>query len=189
MNGTMINELGTVELSGTVVVSDPCYDRTVWCMKQDVKILPGKYRVFVSRQDKGDFGIRVACLMIVHEDYDAAKIRNWEDYKGSIGVDSGQCGIFDDAIYPQKNDHPDCEHCKPFYDECCKLTLSNEQAGILESGKGVVSSSGYGDGGYTLSFATQKDGYTIGLLLDYDLARMESIMQAVVTHQKEVSRK
>ena len=104
---TTIDELGTIDLSGTVVVSDPCYDREVWCMMPGVKVRPGRYRVFVARQNEGRFGIRIACLMAVHDDYEAAEINNWDDdCSGSIGVDSGQCGIFDDAIYPKLNDDP-----------------------------------------------------------------------------------
>ncbi|MCL1855093.1 MAG: DUF4241 domain-containing protein [Clostridia bacterium] len=178
---TTINELGTIELSGTVVVSDPCYDRDVWCMELGVKVKPGTYRVFASRQDEGRFGIRIACIMAVHEDYEVAEIKKWEDCSDGIGVDSGQCGIFDDTIYPQGKNHPDFE---PFYDECCGLTLSEESVGILQNSKGVVSSSGYGDGSYTLCSAFQ-DGYIIGLLLDYDLGKMNQVMQALVSRQKE----
>ena len=177
---TTIDELGPIELSGTVVVSDPCYDRDVWCMKPGVKVKPGKYRVFVSRQNEGRFGIRIACIMVVHEDYEAADIKKWDVCSGSIGVDSGQCGIFDDTIYPMMQDHQDFE---PFYGECCALTLSEESVGILSSDKGVVSSSGYGDGSYTLCTAFQ-DGHTIGLLLDYDLGKMSQVMRALVSRQK-----
>jgi len=179
---TTIDELGTIDLSGTVVVSDPCYDREVWCMMPGVKVRPGRYRVFVARQNEGRFGIRIACLMAVHDDYEAAEINNWDDdCSGSIGVDSGQCGIFDDAIYPKLNDDPAFES---FYGECCRLTLGEGSAGILENNKGAVSASGYGDGSYALRYASH-DGQVIGLLLDYALGKMGSVMRALVSRQQD----
>jgi hypothetical protein len=73
-----------------------------------------------------------------------------------VGVDSGQAGIFDKSSF--KNDSliekdPEFHHAyrrdKPggrWYAACCDITLSEEEAGVLLGG--VVSTSGYGDGGY-----------------------------------------
>jgi len=169
--------LGIVDFSGKVVISDPCYPRGTWCMKTDFSVKPGRYQVFAAFSDEGEFGLRVAALTFCHEDFlPQALAQEWEIADTSIGVDSGQCGIFDDAIYPQSKDHPDF---RPFYDECCELTLSDEQAGILQSGMGALSSSGYGDGGYSLSVVAC-DGENVALLLDYALVKMRPLMLSLL---------
>jgi hypothetical protein len=170
-----VKELGRVTLSDKVVVSDPCYDRDVWCMQTDIPVKPGRYNVMILLSDEKKWGTRVANLILIHEDHQGSPQKDWKYVCSSIGVDSGQCGIFDDTIYPQSKDHPDLE---PFYTECCALTLSDELAGILESGKGVVTSSGFGDGGYELLAKKDGDRY-VALMLDYNLAEMQTIMRAL----------
>jgi len=175
--------LGTVEFSGRVVVSDPCYDRTTWCMQPDFPVRPGRYQVFVTISDEGEMGLRVASLMVCHEDYvDETLALEWQVAVTDIGVDSGQCGFFDDSVYPQSKDHPDC---KPFYDECCEITLDDCQAGILQSGKGTVSSSGYGDSSYRL-WVKEVDGENIALLLDFNLVKMGTLFLDVLAQQAGV---
>ena len=94
---TFIINAGCIELSGKVIVSDPCYDRTVWCMAADVAVKSGKYAVYIAKKDEKEFGTRVAAIMAVHEEYIESIKESWEPYDCCIGVDSGQCGIFDDA--------------------------------------------------------------------------------------------
>ena len=172
---TTTKELGVVEFSGKVVVSDPCYDRDVWCMKPDLPVLPGRYHVYAVYNDEKDWSVRVAALLFRHEGCNQVPFRGWKDIDAEIGVDSGQCGIFDDSIYPREKDHPD--H-KPFYEECCDITLTDGQAGILQSGKGAVSSSGYGDGSYNLS-VIEHNGVNVALLLDYGLVETGRVVRAV----------
>jgi len=169
--------VGTVEFSGKVVVSDPCYPRGTFCMKTDFPIKPGRYQVFATISDEGQFGLRVAALMFTHEDfYPWTFSQKWKVAIPSLGVDSGQCGIFDDAIYPQSKAHPEYQ---PFYDECCEITLADEQTGILQSGMGALSSSGFGDGSYALSIV-ESDSETVGLLLDYALVEMKPLMLSLL---------
>ena len=176
-----VNDLGVIELSGTVVVSDPCYDRDVWCMQTGILIKPGRYKAMAVCSDEEELGTRVANLILVHEDYQMDSKEDWVSLCTSIGVDSGQCGIFDDSVYPQSKDHPDRD---PFYDECCNITLSRQSAGILCNGKGVVSCSGYGDGEYEL-FAKIRDGQHVALMLDYNLLKMKRVMQMLVDKQRK----
>lgn len=175
-----VEKLGMVELSGKVVVSDPCYDRDVWCMITNLSVKPGRYKVSVIRSDEKEWGVRIASIVMFHEDYVDAKLGKWKSIEGTVGVDSGQCGIYDDAVYPQAKDHSDNE---PFYDECCNITLGKKSAGILKSGKGVVSSSGYGDGSYEL-FAISKGGERVALMLDYDLVKMRDTMRMLMERQQ-----
>ena len=44
-----------------------------------------------------------------------------------------------------------------FNDECCDITLSDRQHGIVDSERGFVSSSGFGDGSYPLNIALEKN--------------------------------
>jgi len=177
---TKTEEFGYIELSGKVVISDPCYDRDVWCMKTDFPVKPGPYKAQVTYSDEGEFGVRVAAIALVHKEHEQMTLTGWKNIDADIGVDSGQCGIFDNSIYPQAKDHPDNAS---FYDECCKLTLGKKQAGILKSRRGIVSSSGYGDGSYNLRTICQNDEH-VALLLDYDLISMKKIMNRLVSRQK-----
>jgi hypothetical protein len=171
---TTIKELGTVEFSGKVVVSDPGYSRGTWCMKTDLPVLPGRYHVYAVYNDEKDWGVRMAALLFRHEGCEQIPFRGWKDVEAEIGVDSGQCGIFDDSIYPQTIDSPKY----PFYEECCGITLADGQAGILQSGKGAVSCSGCGDGSYSLS-VIERNGANVALLLDYCLVEADYAVRAV----------
>jgi len=78
-----------------------------------------------------------------------------------VGVDSGQAGFFDDAFY--QNDTVFEELPAPgfaigdlWYRHVCDITLSKMSAGVLPYG--VVSSSGFGDGGYTCYTHADENG-------------------------------
>lgn len=90
-----------------------------------------------------------------------AYIRAWrdgEDVSGDIefsrmthrdadvGVDSGQAGFFDLAAFTEINGDKTIKD--EFYEGVCDLTLSDTQFGAIPFG--AVSSTGYGDGGYSL---------------------------------------
>ena len=172
---TTTKELGTVEFSGKVVISDPCYDRDVWCMKPDFPVLPGRYHVYAVYSDEAELGTRVAALLFRHENCGQIPFNGWQDVDIEIGVDGGNCGVFDDSVYPQTKEHSCYE---PFYDGCCKTTRNTDQAGILQSGKGAVSYSGLGDGSYNLS-VVKHNGVNIALLLDYGLVETGRVVRAV----------
>ena len=78
-----------------------------------------------------------------------------------VGVDSGQAGFFDDAFY--QNDTVFEELPAPgfaigdlWYRHVCDITLCKMSAGVLPSG--AVSSSGFGDGGYTCYTHADENG-------------------------------
>jgi hypothetical protein len=114
---------------------------------------------------------RVHELMAAHTDHQelisagaANDYSQWEVADFHVGVDSGQAGIFDDTFYRndgvlEESDKPKDEMWKnrserlgdAFYGGCCERTCCGDSgdrkyAGTLS--RGVVSSSGYGDGGY-----------------------------------------
>lgn len=109
---------------------------------------------------------RVAYIRVTHEDFKADLEsdfdQNFEVSTIDVGVDSGQAGFFDlekynKALENKDNQKPGEEDpiFEAFYKGCCDLTLGENSFGAIEFG--TVSSSGYGDGGYTLLFRKVDD--------------------------------
>ena len=165
-------ELGEFELTTPVMrVSDPGYDRDVWCCGtiHDCKV--GTWEAAILKKDQGDWGVRVAVLAVRFKDggpkfttINRAMCNatgKWVNSGIDVGVDSGQAGFYDDTRYrdnsifdgltPAKSDFGD-----EWFNHCCDCTLSSMQAGVIPYG--VVSTSGYGDGSYDCIYHTGKDG-------------------------------
>lgn len=214
-------EFEMIELGEKVIVSDPCYKRDVWCMGSVDNVLPGKYRPIVTYSDEGRWGIRVSDLMVIHESVDVADLKRRYKQPFSVGVDSGQAGIFCNSIYPE-GEIGEYGDVNTFYGQCCDATggegyeswenrqylqrelatysnfegkgfldnasetfrqhvkdeierlkgeLENyvdipwRKAGIVQ-GKGIVSSSGFGDGGYTC-YVHKSKGKVIAISIRY----------------------
>jgi hypothetical protein len=152
-------------------------------MVTDVAVKPGRYVIYIAMKNEKEFGMRVAVLVAVHEDYIASMNMDWEPYDGCVGVDSGQCGIFDDTVYPtDEKSGGEYDDENSFYGECCKLTLGDDQGGILKSGNGVVSISGYGDGSYKL-LCQYHEGERVALMVDYALEKNITIMREIINSQ------
>lgn len=155
--------MNTIKLGSNVRVSDPCYTDDVWCKTRLTNVLPGEYSVHVDHSDRLGWGRRVSRLMVSRIGSSVVKT---EVRPGEIGVDSGQAGIFSEETY--RNDqyasenipHIIGEQWSPgtisrdkegddFYDRMCSMTINSEDSFNVYP-EGVVSSSGYGDGGYDL---------------------------------------
>jgi len=140
-------KLGTFEVtSGKLVVSDPCYSRWTWCMGTLENVKNGTWTARILVSDEGELGKRVAELEVLHSTVkDPPALGFWENTGIEVGVDSGQAGFWDDAKFggggEGKYDDP-----TSFYGQACHKTLHEGHAGIMDGG--VVSSSGFGDGGY-----------------------------------------
>jgi hypothetical protein len=169
----------TIKLSNNVRVSDPCYDNDVWCKTQLTNVYPGEYNVSVEKSDEGDWGNRVSRLSVIHKGYvmECEDESNWEEHS-NIGVDSGQAGIFCETSY--RNDEivesittPEVDFVLPYddgagdkwYGKVCKFTLTEPQWGLYDTG--VVTSSGFGDGGYPLDVVRNDDGEIVGMRITY----------------------
>lgn len=128
--------------SGKLRVSDPSYERNAWLsgVLEDVK--NGTWEAFMKLDITGS---KVAELIVFHKDTPSKFIRNdrWDEQDLEIGVDSGQCGIFDDANYPDEKGNSN--QIESFFGKCCQMTKA-DFGGILDFG--AVSSSGLGDGSY-----------------------------------------
>ena len=149
--------------SGTVRVSDPCYEPDIWCAKTVKDMLAGKFNCKARVKDCGDWGKRIATLTIRHEDYPKG---GFDEYLGSVGVDSGQCGFFDPEYYEKNQPDDDFNNKESWYRRVCELTLNEPDWGTID-GKGVVASSGYGDGYYSVYACRNSSGFIVGLRLKF----------------------
>lgn len=172
-------KLGCFELTQPIMrVSDPGYDKDTWCAGTIKNCLTGKWHAAISTKDEGGWGERVSILVARHETAPAFAAANkvyieehgdtatvywprvgWTRYEGTIGVDSGQCGLFDDAKYQDESlfkKKPKVSFCEGWYGHCCDRTLSEKQAGVIPGG--AVSSSGFGDGTYDAFYHTNENG-------------------------------
>ena len=93
-------KIGTMDFHGSVDITDPCYDRDVWCSMTDVKIRKGVYTCIAwHHKDKGTFDngepycYDVIGIIGIYLD---GVIPCQKDMKeiGSIGVDAGLAGFF-----------------------------------------------------------------------------------------------
>ena len=157
-----IEYIGSFETSGVLNVSDPCYELGTWCT-HTLSVRPGTYRAYVEPSDEGVWGDRNASLIISFDgiEYDRSKETRTE---AEIGVDSGQAGFFDRIYYP-KEETGAYGDTNTFYGKACEQTNNAFQAGIVEN-FGVVSSSGYGDGGYAL-YIVLTDGEITGARIEF----------------------
>lgn len=152
----------TIKLGNKVMVSDPCYGLGTWCQGVLKNVLPGTYKCDVEYSDEGDWGVRVAAIEVRHENYDRPAEFKPEAF--DIGVDSGQAGIFDYDYYARYHDQHSVED--EWYDEVCDITLSKTQSGDIDN-CGFVSSSGFGDGGYTCWTAREENGYIVAIRVEF----------------------
>lgn len=170
-----IIEYGMLTLGEKVRVSDPCYDSDVWCACTLENMLPGKYKATALLVNTDDWGVRVAQLMICHEDY-VNRNMPLGCITNKIGVDAGMCGFWDyDRFKAAKEDEnrrraENSRYTSPFAEEWMhELTENQQQGGILKDGWGVASRSGYGDGCYGLYAARNRDDKVVVAIIDYDV--------------------
>lgn len=154
--------------SGKLIVSDPCYEKGLWCQGTIKNARPGTWEAYAAQCDEGDWGKRIAALIVRHQDWAGKHWPNpvWKiQEKTEIGVDAGHAGFFDDSVYPNKSDEKE-----DFNDTCFHVRYRENgepgyiQAGIIDGG--AVSSSGDGDGGYRLA-TIEENGQTVAAVIDY----------------------
>lgn len=141
----------------TLDVTDPCYDKDVWC-RMTVPIAPGKFNYRAELVDY--WGERVSALRIVSADIDC--IPNRGRVIGNIGVDAGLAGFFDHK--PDYDDDKWAEICEFInHDENCYEVDEKTPLGCV----GVFSSSGIGDGGYNVYELLDDNGYRCGYEIEF----------------------
>lgn len=118
---------------------------------------------------------RVAYIAIRHESAIACTpphLKNFTESEIHVGVDSGQAGFFDlepfaaqsETAIENGNYNQDTEHGK-FYRSICEQASEGEEHVPFIVPFGAASSSGYGDGGYSLYFLRDKDGLVIEAII------------------------
>lgn len=141
--------------SGFVHLTDPCYEADGVCNLSNV---PAKNGTWYYSHEYND-GI-VTSFECWHEDHESDCMQS---INMDFGVDSGQFGLFDISIYSHGDSASDFEDTNTFYGKCCEASKSC--IGTVDNA-GVVSSSGYGDGGYEGS-AAYEDGNLVRFRIDF----------------------
>lgn len=148
--------IGQFKVQTNVIrVTDPSYDRGTWCAGCIEDVKTGTWEARIKTIDD-----RVGELHAYHVDIkkETTKKPHWIEQEFEVGVDSGQCGFFEDDIYPV-GDTGEYGDEDTFYGQCCELT---EENGVGLMDRGVVCSSGYGDGSYT-SYTLEEKGKVVGV--------------------------
>jgi hypothetical protein len=151
--------------SGKLRVSDPCYSRDTWCAGVLDNVENGEWSaeaLMFPDAMTGNWGTRVAELRVFNGEEPESE---WIKSDIHVGVDSGQGSFFDDSEYPED---PGDYHGDTFYSKCCGLS---NPVGTMECG--VVSSSGYGDGGYDCHYKVNNAGNIVAAKITFILENEE----------------
>ena len=143
-------QIGVMDFHGSVDITDPCYEKDIWCRMNDVKIKAGTYACMVwHHTEKGTYsdGHPYSCELVgiigIYLDGNVPRQRAMKEI-GTIGVDSGMAGFFH-----EKPDYSD----KAWSQFCDRVRHGD--AWLTDDG--FYSCSGYGDGGYGV-YAHEKEG-------------------------------
>ena len=79
------NHYGEMYFGKVIDVTDPCYNRNVWC-RTSVDVVPGTYDCYATHTENG----RVAEIFIKRKDSRSVRTRMID----TIGVDAGLAGFF-----------------------------------------------------------------------------------------------
>ena len=142
--------IGTKDFHGSVDITDPCYNKDVWCRLNGVAIKKGVYTCVAWYQtEKGKYedgkaySYKLVGMIGIYLNGAIPRQKDMEEI-GSIGVDAGLAGFF---------------HNKPDYgaaawSDFCG-SVRHGDAWLTE--EGFYSSSGHGDGGYGVFAYKQND--------------------------------
>ena len=165
-------------VSGKMILSDPCYSVPTWCQGVVENVKNGEWIGIAELTNQGQWGDRISMLLSMNVDA-MNKNPNLEQelitmskplpFEGA--VDSGQFGHFDFDNYRKDElainlvkafeDDYSTEEGDEWYRACCEITLHNEFGAMPF---GVVSSSGFGDGGYTTYGIKDDSGQYVGFM-------------------------
>lgn len=149
-------EIGTFEVkTGKIRVSDPCYK--LEAHDHVAQTLPAANGRWVGSVIYGpsSWGNRVHQLMAHLESSNL--IGSEELLRDDVGVDSGQMSIIDLGSYPT-GETGEYDDPTQFYGRVCPLTLDTPQSSGIFDGAGIVSGSGFGDGGYPVYVRRNAEG-------------------------------
>ena len=153
---TKVLKLGSFNVTDEIIVADPCYDYDNLGTLALDNVLSGKY-IATAEVEKN----LVVALHISHVNFKNDILES--ERVGYIAVDSGQAGFFDLDFF-RKNHGGEFGDLNSFYGLACAITLSPKQAGVIKK-RGVVSSSGFGDGCYDVFVSRDEVGKIIAASL------------------------
>lgn len=158
-------KLGTIELGVKVMISDPTYRIGTWCTHTVENMKPGTYTCYAVVADEKSYGLhsegRIAEQYVL---FGETTIEDFnEDYIPlcDIGVDSATAGVFDFEFFESIQEEQKRERWYGLIEGLVHEEIEYWTAGTMEN-KGVITSTGYGDGGYDV-FALVKEGQVVGL--------------------------
>lgn len=157
---TKHNETVQFKMGEMAIISDPCYKKVLNSDSCQLVIdtVPGEWEARVELSDEGVWGTRVVALIAYSLEYSDESDEDQD--AGEVCVDSGQMSIVSLDAYEGSNDGWDDP--ETFYGDACALTLAEGAfGGLLKGGRGVVSSSGYGDGGYRVALRYNATGAVV----------------------------
>lgn len=181
----------TITLGKEVMVSDPCYTEPTWCQIKLDDVKPGNYNAYHKEHDCGEWGVRSSMLLVIHQDHTEDELE-WDQEDGEVGVDSGQAGIFSYETYRKDGLEMEVptvgydgrsfewldslsradEVGGDWYTKMCKKTLTTDGWGTYD--QGIVSRSGFGDGGYSL-YTARIDGEVVAMAVDFAVEETPAI--------------
>lgn len=154
---------------GELEVTDPCYNKDVWCRVKLENVVNGTYDCYVYSTNKGKYGVRTAKIQLVLEgkDEEAANKLKTAGISKVIGVDSGMAGFF--VNKPDFDDEAWQEMCRFMFGENLDEPgfVAGQPKGFYarsfdNGGQGIWASSGWGDGEYPVMVARDDEGQIIG---------------------------
>ena len=153
---TKVLTLGSFKVTDKIVVADPSYDYGKLGTLALDNVLTGKYIATAEVVNNS-----IAALYISHSNFKNDILES--ENVGYIAVDSGQAGFFDLDFF-RKNEGGEVGDLNSFYGLACAITLSPKQASVIKK-RGVVSSSGFGDGCYNVYVSRDEVGKIVAASL------------------------
>lgn len=158
---------GNIKLDGDVIIGDPCYfNRNIDGIDNVItKVKPGWYEAFFYEVDYGKSGgSREMALEIFFKDM-PEKEKDYlcfDDEIGRVPVDAGMVCVFDFGYIENNMRNTKGEYSEDWYEKMCNITLRscNGEEGYdcdTYEDRGVVTSSGWGDGYYPVFVARDGD--------------------------------
>ena len=136
-----------IKLGNKTLISDPCYDKDTWCAGE-VNTLPGDY-IVKEIIEQGKYPILTGLFIVHSSQYGKIDYSDcYEDSLIDVGVDSGECGIYDSEKYPVNG--IDCDDSKFEEDR-------------------VVYRTPDGDGSYKAYLHRNRDGQVDAIHLDFSM--------------------
>ena len=154
-------KVGSIAItSNKMIVSDPCYDRGIWCAAEIKDFPNGSYDAFIDTGIAKDWGKRVFRMRILKT---GTSLRDCcFKVLDCVPVDCATLGFFDDAYHEQL--HSDKRRIEDWYQANVvdAFGVKLEDANITDE-RCFMATTGIGDGCYTVLELYDADDVLIGL--------------------------